>query len=106
MLSINKKHLFNNGFMKESFIDALSVDGIISNGLLTDISAEAAGNIGSSLSVYKYDKAACDQYFISTYYNFMHDMLNMDSAISTEEGYVKIYDLIALSDNYGNADYV
>ena len=85
ILSINKRYLLDNTYIKQSFIDDMASSGAISNVLsvydtscIVDISALANGNISSSLTRYVYDKTAFDKYLSSTFYNFMLDMLDME----------------------------
>lgn len=78
ILSINKRYLLDNAFIKQSFIDSLSADGVIqlSNVSLSD--AVEAHNISSSLNRYVYDSTVFDNYLSSVFYDFLYGMLDMD----------------------------
>ena len=76
LLSMNKKYLFNNKYMKQDFIDTLSIDSVISGYDIVGVCADY-DTVSSSIDYYVHNKLCCDSYMLSTYYNFIYDILDM-----------------------------
>lgn len=110
ILSINKKYLFNNRFIRHDFIETLSAD----QQLTLDLSGTYIGDPNAPLSSrqedydsaeissvyehYLYDEGKFNGYLLSTYENFLLDMLNMRYTGSLEE--VPVFTTIDSSDGY------
>lgn len=103
LLSINKKNLLNNQFIKQDFINFLLIDNVISNGSTIEISTDVKNYAKSAISSYQYDKLVFDSYLSSTYKNFIYDILDMKTATSDTDN---VFNYIMLSDNYGVESYV
>jgi len=102
IFSINKKYLFNNKFIKQDFIDALSADGYITLDEEDEprvLSNE--GDVSSTIDHYLYQDGTFNNYLSSVYNNFIYDMLDQDFKVS-EIPLAKVRDKIGEDDGYLN----
>lgn len=97
ILSINKKYLLNNQFIKSSFIDALCESGVAylsntvlsspyvvsceydssENPILSTVLSANATSISSSLDYYVFDNTTFEKAVESILHKFLYDMLSM-----------------------------
>lgn len=77
ILSINKKYLFSNKFMRQEFIDSLVAMDVISSYSAVDPTNVLSGGISSTLDTYKYRQSDVDAFLSSMYRDFMLDIVEM-----------------------------
>lgn len=100
ILSINKKYLFNNKFIKQDFIEALSADGCIvedPEGCTRPLSND--GEVSSAIEHYLYQDGQFNNYLSSVYNNFIYDMLDLDFEVNGIQ-IAKVRDKITEDDGY------